>query len=87
VFAVVYILYTCLRGSVVGEADKIRIFFKKSLYSSVNRRTLGPRGGRRRGTNEHGANMPPWSAWAYVVYVYRLGGTDERKSLKFVSFV
>jgi hypothetical protein len=38
-----------------------------------------------RGTNENKVNVAPGSAWAYVAYVHRPGGTDERKGLRFVG--
>jgi hypothetical protein len=39
----------------------------------------------RRGTDEHTANVAPGWSQDYVAYVHRPGGTDERKSLRFVG--
>jgi hypothetical protein len=38
-----------------------------------------------RGIDEHKTNVALGSARAYVAYVHRSGGTDERKGLRFVG--
>jgi hypothetical protein len=82
VFVVVCILYTCLEGSLTGEADKIGKKIKNFLM------LVGPSTNITatcQGTDEHKANVAPGSARDYVAYVRRPGGTDERKGLKFID--
>jgi hypothetical protein len=90
-------LYTCFRGSSIGETDTTGIFFKKIFMfvgSPTNIRATWGRHGWlglpcvsyvHRGTDEHKANVALGWLLDYMAYVHRSGETDEHKSLRFVG--
>jgi hypothetical protein len=64
----------------IGSPMNIRATWGRRGWSGL------PRGSYvRRGTDKHKANVAPGWSQDYVAYVHRPGGTDERKSLRFVG--